>query len=354
MAEHSYVVGGAPRDFLLGHGIKDLDLVVEASNGRTAEMLALNIAAQIGTHCQPDRYGVCHVGPFPKFSHLGVNLEGQKLEIVGARSEKYDRTQQHGSHKPVSVAPGTIVQDLERRDFTINTLTWRLSDLLRGPEKAPVLDLLGKGIEDLRGGVIRTPMDADETFSDDPSRMLRAVRFSVKYGFALDGLCHDAIVCNAGELRRLPGDVVESVFVDKILTMSGDRVAWALALMEELELVYVVKAKSAPARVRRGVMAHVTDPVALLRLAHYGFDVGFPVKREHVEKLSELRARMPSEDFRDLFERFRRPLDTAAYMAATGASGRAVGEAVEQAKGLVLLGMGPEEIHMALVRLQTG
>ena len=112
MAEHSYIVGGAPRDFALGFDVKDVDVVVEPRNGKNAVTLAEEVANMLGgLSVQPDQYGVVHIGPVPNDQiYDGINLRGQKIEIVTSRKEKYEK----GSHKPSQVEPGTIMEDLLR------------------------------------------------------------------------------------------------------------------------------------------------------------------------------------------------------------------------------------------------
>lgn len=125
MGEHSYIVGGAPRDFALGFDVKDIDVVVEPKDGKNAVTLAEEVAKMLGgLSVHPDQYGVVHIGPVPNDQFYdGVNLKGQKIEIVTSRKEKYDRSKDKGSHKPSQVEPGTILEDLLRRDFTFNCMT---------------------------------------------------------------------------------------------------------------------------------------------------------------------------------------------------------------------------------------
>lgn len=211
MQNHSYIVGGAVRDWHLSRPLKDVDVVVEPFEGRKAIDLAEALAKTLGgLSVKADQYGVVHVGPVKLDIFFdGINLRGQKVEIVTSRKERYNR----GSHKPCAVEPGTILEDLQRRDFTINTLVWRLSDMLKGPlDDSQILDLTGEGLNDLRAGIIRTPLEPNVTFSDDPSRMLRAVRFAVKYGFEIEAKTRAALITQAEELKRMPYEAIDGLF----------------------------------------------------------------------------------------------------------------------------------------------
>ena len=216
VANHSYIVGGSVRDFVMGVDPKDIDIVVETKidddgNVKNATTLGTAIADKLGLKVQADQYGVVHIGPVAKdFIFEGQNLIGQKIEIVTARKEQYNRGGK-SSHKPSEVAPGTIEEDLQRRDFTFNTLTWRLSDIDKGVEGAPVIDLLGTGRRDLDERTVMTPIDPEQTFLDDPSRMLRAVRFAIKYNFTMKPEVAEATKRNAEEIKRMPYEPIADV-----------------------------------------------------------------------------------------------------------------------------------------------
>lgn len=154
-----WLVGGFVRDELLGIALSaDVDLVTDLDSHKLAAMLF-------------DR-GLC--GPpqiYPRFRTAMVRIGGLNLEFVTARKESYA----HGSRKP-EVKPGTLLQDAQRRDFTVNAL---MKSLFTGE----ILDLLGCSLADLNAKVLRTPLDPEVTFGDDPLRMLRAVRFRQRLGF---------------------------------------------------------------------------------------------------------------------------------------------------------------------------
>lgn len=363
MGEHSFIVGGAPRDHLLGHEVKDLDVVVESRGGRFEPLLdAFTLAHEVsrfigGPGVHPDQYGVCHVGPIGHdFVFEGQNLKGQKVEIVTARREKYDRTRGKESHKPTMVEPGTILEDLQRRDFTINTLCWKLSDLREGVEKAPILDLLQQGLEDLRNQELRTPLDPHETFDDDPSRMLRAIRFAAKLNFRIRAEVCQAIQARAEEIRRLPYEAIDGVFFDKILSLEPYKRELALHLMDKFGLMGPVRDLIPEARVRRVLQNELPSARLKIELAGHGFQTGVQFTEFQLSSLT-WRANDPDctdVELEGIFERFLKPLDTVKFMQLTGARGPQVGVAVAKAKDLVLRNFDPDEVMQEVVKANSG
>jgi poly(A) polymerase len=212
VGEHVYVVGGAVRNHLLGLAPKDIDVVVDsvALGGKKdsewfARQLARLIPAQ--TNLTTNQYGVAILTVSGPWTIDGHDLKGEVIEIANARKESYGGPEGKG-YKPHMVEPATIEEDLLRRDFTVNTLLWRLEDLEQGPQKAKVLDLLGKGVSDLQDKRLVTPVDPDITFSDDPTRMIRAVRFCVKHGFELPEDISASIRKNAHKLTNAPWNAI--------------------------------------------------------------------------------------------------------------------------------------------------
>lgn len=266
MSEHSYVVGGAVRDVAMGLDPKDVDVVVETREGRNAVDLSKALAERLGIdpkHIIADQYGVVHVGPVPHdFYFDSVNLKGQKIEIVTARKEKYERGKGK-DFKPTSVEPGSIIEDLQRRDTTFNTLVFRLHDLAQGPDKSLILDLLGQGIKDLDDRILRTPIDPNDTFSEDPTRMLRAVRMIVKYDMKFDPQTARALRNQASEIVRVPGEKLNEELT-KLL--EGKNPKFALKLMDAMGLLkYVLPELKAlrkqKSEVSDDVFTHVMDAV---------------------------------------------------------------------------------------------
>ncbi|HEV3230739.1 MAG TPA: CCA tRNA nucleotidyltransferase [Candidatus Dormibacteraeota bacterium] len=175
------LVGGYVRDRLLGRDCKDLDVVVERGAGLE---LARAVAARLGT-----REPVV----FERFGTAQVAWGDFLVEFVSARAERYDP----GSRKP-DVRPGTLEEDIWRRDFTANAL---LSDF-----DGEVSDVTGLGLADLDARLLRTPLPARETFSEDPLRMVRAVRFAATLEFSLHQDIPPAIAACLPRLQ--PGTVV--------------------------------------------------------------------------------------------------------------------------------------------------
>jgi poly(A) polymerase len=155
----TYLVGGFVRDRLLGREGKDIDLLAVGDDG-TAVLAGL---ARRFHWSPPQR--------FDRFGTGQVRGDGFVVEVVRARAESYDPA----SRKP-EVRPGTLEEDVWRRDFTVNALCQTLN--------GHVLDITGRGLDDLRHGILRTPLDPEQTFSEDPLRMFRAARFAAQLGFS--------------------------------------------------------------------------------------------------------------------------------------------------------------------------
>ena len=158
----TYVVGGFVRDIYLKRDSKDVDFVTVGSG------IALASAVQ-------KRLKGSHFNVFKNFGTAQIKTDDWEFEFVGARKESYDRD----SRKP-KVEDGTFEDDIYRRDFTINTLAISLNQENYGE----LIDTFG-GLEDLQNGSIKTPLDPHITFSDDPLRMMRAIRFATQLDFTI-------------------------------------------------------------------------------------------------------------------------------------------------------------------------
>lgn len=192
----AYVIGGFVRDHIMGrlHPEKDIDIVVIGDGPAMARAVAREISRDI------------KVTVFKTFGTAMFRYQNNDIEFVGARKESYSED----SRKP-SVIPGTLADDQNRRDFTINALAISLNS----DNPGEVLDPFG-GIEDIRNGIIRTPLDPDTTFSDDPLRMMRAVRFAAQLGFRISDETLYSVSRNAGRIKIVSAERI-SVELNKIM-----------------------------------------------------------------------------------------------------------------------------------------
>jgi tRNA nucleotidyltransferase/poly(A) polymerase len=242
VAEHVYVVGGAVRNFVIQQPIKDLDVVIDmiALGGKDSEWFAnqLRKAVPTDTSLVTNQYGVTILTIKGDWVVGTENLKGEVIEIANARKESYGG-EGGKSYKPHMVEPATIEEDLYRREFSFNTLLWRLHDLADGPDKAEILDLTGLGRKDLENRILRTPVDPDKTFGDDPTRMLRAIKFVAKYGFNIPADIEGSIRRNAPKLKSMPWNAVWKILVDDILGGPAPRAS--VALLQSLGLADVLR-----------------------------------------------------------------------------------------------------------------
>lgn len=169
-----YVVGGYVRDIFLQRPSKDIDVVVVGSGIAMAEALGKRLGKG------------AHVSVFKNFGTAQLKYHGTEVEFVGARKESYT----HDSRKPI-VEDGTLEDDQNRRDFTINALAVCLNSSRYGE----LVDPFG-GMDDMKERTIRTPLDPDVTFSDDPLRMMRCIRFATQLNFYIDDETFESLCRN--------------------------------------------------------------------------------------------------------------------------------------------------------------
>ena len=200
-----YVIGGWVRDLFLHRPSDDIDVVVVGSGISLAEAVAKRLGKG------------AHLAVFKTYGTAQVKKRGMELEFVGARRESY----QHDSRNPI-VEDGTLEEDQNRRDFTINAMAICLNQDRYGELLDPF-----DGIGDLERCIIRTPLDPDITFSDDPLRMMRAIRFATQLGFNLDGETFDAIARNKERIHIITKERIAEE-LNKIMLSRKPSEGWLL------------------------------------------------------------------------------------------------------------------------------
>jgi putative nucleotidyltransferase with HDIG domain len=189
-----YVVGGYVRDIFLERPSDDIDVVVVGSGIEVAK----GLKQLLGKHA--------HLSVFKNFGTAQVKYRQQEVEFVGARKESYS----HDSRKPI-VENGTLEDDQNRRDFTINAMAICLNKARFGELVDPF-----NGIADLEDGIIATPLDPEVTFSDDPLRMMRCIRFATQLNFQIEDETFEALQRMAGRIKIVSGERIE-VELNKIM-----------------------------------------------------------------------------------------------------------------------------------------
>ena len=196
-----YVVGGYVRDLFLERPSNDIDVVVVGSGIQVASALKSRLGRR------------AHLSVFRNFGTAQVKYRGLEVEFVGARKESYS----HDSRKP-HVEDGTLEDDQNRRDFTINALAVCLNKERFGQLVDPF-----DGVYDIEDGIIRTPLDPDITFSDDPLRMLRCIRFATQLNFFIEDETFEALQRNAERIKIVSGERIADEINKIMLTKTPSK-----------------------------------------------------------------------------------------------------------------------------------
>ena len=222
----AFVIGGYVRDCFLGRPSKDIDIVVEGSGIALAEAVGAKVHSNVSV--------------FRNFGTAMLRYHGIEVEFVGARKESYRRD----SRKPI-VEDGTLEDDQLRRDFTINAMAFSLQK----EDFGALVDPFG-GIRDLASGIIRTPLDPDTNYSDDPLRMVRAVRFATK--LSTEDLTFKIVPESLESIRRN---------TDRMEILSKERI------VEELNKILVTPKPSLGFRLldETGLLDHILPQLSKLK-----------------------------------------------------------------------------------------
>jgi poly(A) polymerase len=196
----AYVIGGFVRDIFLERNRKDIDIVVVGSGMELAQKAA-------------EKLRVKKVSLFKNFGTASFRYKDLDVEFVGARKESYQRD----SRKPI-VENGTLKDDQNRRDFTINAMGISLQAHNFGTLMDPF-----NGLADLEKQIIRTPLDPDITFSDDPLRMMRAIRFAAQLDFKIESKCLESILKNSERLKIISNERIMDEFNKIVLSDTPSR-----------------------------------------------------------------------------------------------------------------------------------
>ena len=237
----AFVVGGYVRDHFLRRPSTDIDVVVVGSGIALAEALGRELHAKVSV--------------FKTFGTAMLRHKGVEVEFVGARRESYTQD----SRKP-QVEAGTLEDDQRRRDFTINAMAWSLNAGSFGELVDPF-----DGMDDLEECVIRTPCDPDVTFSDDPLRMMRAVRFASQLGFTIEGETFDAIRRNAHRIRIVSRERIAAELNKIVLSPVPSMGFELLELTGLLELIFP-EMHNLKGVEKRGVHAHKDNFIHTLKV----------------------------------------------------------------------------------------
>ena len=210
----AYVIGGFVRDLLLDRPCKDIDVVVVGSGIDLAQKVAQEL-------------GDLKVNVFKNFGTAQFRHKEWEVEFVGARKESYSRE----SRKPI-VEDGTLQDDQNRRDFTINALALSLHPDTFGDFIDPF-----NGLEDLKNGIIKTPLNPDITYSDDPLRMMRAIRFATQLNFTIEEESFNSLQKNKDRIKIISRERVADE-LNKIMLSKKPSIGWII--LHKVELLPII------------------------------------------------------------------------------------------------------------------
>ncbi|MFT3702673.1 MAG: HD domain-containing protein [Agriterribacter sp.] len=210
-----YIIGGFVRDKIIGRKTKDADIVCVGDG--------IDLAHKVAGQFQP----LPHVSFFQHYGTAHIKVDDLDIEFVGARKESY----RYHSRNP-DVVPGTLQEDQERRDFTVNALAISLNEATYGA----LLDPFG-GMDDIQNKILKTPLDPDQTFSDDPLRMMRAVRFASQLQFTINDITWQGIKKNSGRISIISQERITDEF-NKILL--SPRPSVGLDLLYKAGLMHII------------------------------------------------------------------------------------------------------------------
>lgn len=276
LGAETYVIGGHVRDLILNRPSKDIDVVCVGSGIQLAEKVASLLGPEV------------RVNVFPNFGTAQIRLDDWEVEFVGARKESY----RADSRKPI-VEEGSLQDDQNRRDFTINAMGIRLNREGYGELSDPF-----DGIGDLRRKLIRTPLEPNVTFSDDPLRMMRAIRFATQLNFDIVPEVFDAIVAMKDRIRIISQeritDELNKIILAKVPSY-GFKLLYHAGILEEIfpELVELQGVETMDGKGHKDNFYHtlqVLDNVALrsddlwLRWAAILHDIAKPATKRFDKK----------------------------------------------------------------------
>ena len=210
-----YIVGGVVRDIILDKKIQDIDIMVEGDGILFAKKLAKII-------------GVKKIVPYEKFGTALIPNKLFQIEVASSRSELYDSI----SRSPSVVKDASIEEDLKRRDFTINAMAMDISEEKFGDVIDPF-----RGTNDLRKGILRTPLDPEKTFSDDPLRMIRAAYFASKLNFKIESTCRASIITQVERIKIVSWERIRDEYIKILKT---DKPSIGLVILQKTGLMKYV------------------------------------------------------------------------------------------------------------------